>query len=306
MAKLQSAARTFLSAILLALLLVAPAFAENTRIRDVIYGRKFGTALTMDVIKPEKQSGIGVVVMVSGGFTSDHAWTDGMFSGNTFTALTDRGMTLFLVVHGSQPKYVVAEINQDIQRSIRFIRSNASEYGVDPNRLGITGGSSGGYLSVMAGCSGKDGDPAAKDPVDRASSKIAAVACFFPPTDLVNYGQEGRLFNQFEPVKFAWHTIPVSDKPRDEQIKILTELSPINHISKDTAPTFIITGDNDALVPHEQSMRFIEKLKAQGVPAKIDIRPGLGHGWPTMNKDYSLIADWFEKYCVAAPAKEGI
>jgi len=292
-----------LRSFLLILLLISPAFADNTRIRDVIYGRKFGTALTMDVIKPEKQSGIGVVVMVSGGFTSDHAWTDGMFTGANFKPMLDKGQTLFLVVHGSQPKYVIAEINQDIQRAIRFIRSNASEYGIDPNRLGVTGGSSGGYLSVMIGATGKDGDPKAKDPIDRASSKVAAVACFFPPTDLVNYGEKNRLFNQFKPVEFAWHTIPVSDKPRDEQVRILTELSPINHITKDTVPTFIITGDNDALVPHEQGVRFIAKLQEIGVPAKIDIRPGLGHGWPTMGKDYTLIADWFEKYCVAPEKK---
>jgi len=287
----------FRSTVLILLFLLINSASADTRIRDVIYGRKFGTALTMDVIKPEKQSGIGIVVMVSGGFTSDHAWADSMFTGNIFKPLLDRGQTLFLVVHGSQPRYVVAEINQDIHRSIRFIRSNAKDYGVDPNRLGITGGSSGGYLSVMIGTTGKDGDPNAKDPIDRASSKVQAVACFFPPTDLVNYGQQGRLFNQFEPVKFAWHTIPVSDKPRDEQVRILTELSPINHISKDTAPTFIITGDTDALVPHEQSMRFISRLEELKVPCKIDIRPGLGHGWPTMGKDYSLFADWFEKYC---------
>jgi acetyl esterase/lipase len=268
------------------------------RISDVIYGRKFGTALTMDVIKPAKPSGIGIVVMVSGGFSSDHAWTDSMFSAGTFKALTDRGMTLFLVVHGSQPKFVVAEIVQDIHRAVRFVRSNAKEYGVDPNRLGITGASSGGYLSLSIATGGKDGDKDAKDPVDRASSKIQACACFFPPTDLVNYGVEGRLFNQFEPVKFAWHTIPVAEKPREEQIKILKELSPYWKITAETAPTFIITGDNDALVPHEQSVKFIGKLEEMKVPAKIDIRPGKGHGWGGMNEDYKLMAEWFEKYCV--------
>src|SRR5258705_8189363 len=112
--------------ILIVLLLTSAfAFAEPTRIRDVIYGRKFGTALTMDVIKPEKPSGIGIAVMVSGGFTSDHAWTDSMFAGTNFKPMLDRGQTVFLVVHGSQPKYVVAEINQDIQRAIRFIRTSA-------------------------------------------------------------------------------------------------------------------------------------------------------------------------------------
>jgi enterochelin esterase family protein len=294
-----------LRCLLLILLIASPVSAQTTRIRDVIYGRKFGTALTMDVIKPEKQSGIGVIVMVSGGFTSDHAWTDSMFAGTNFKPMLDRGDTMFLVVHGSQPRYVVAEILQDIHRSIRFIRTNAKEYGIDPNRLGITGGSSGGYLSVMLGTMGKDGDPNAKDPVDRASSKVQAVACFFPPTDLANYGEKDRLFNQFEPVKFAWHTIPVSEKPRDEQVRILTELSPIYHITKNTAPTFIITGDTDALVPHEQSMRFIARLAEVGVPAKIDIRPGLGHGWPTMGKDYELFARWFDEQMPAKTAAAG-
>src|SRR6478672_9358835 len=125
MGKFRPVGRTFLSAVVVAVLLLAScALAEPTRIRDVIYGRKFGTALTMDVVKPEKQSGIGVVVMVSGGFSSSREFADGMFTSNTFKALLDHGDTLFLVIHGSQPKYVVAEILQDIHRSIRFIRSN--------------------------------------------------------------------------------------------------------------------------------------------------------------------------------------
>jgi acetyl esterase/lipase len=258
----------------------------------------------MDVIKPEvKQSGIGVVVMVSGGFSSDVRFVDGALAANLFKPLTDRGHTLFMVVHGSQPKFIVAEIVPDIHRAVRYIRANAKEYGVDPNRLGITGASSGGFLSITIGTTGKVGDPNAKDPIDRQSSKVQAVACFFPPADLVNYGKEGRTFNEFEPVRFVWHTIPVSGMPKDEQVKILRTLSPFFQISKDSAPTFIITGDNDELVPHEQSVRFIEKLKEHGVAAKIDIRPGAGHGWANMSKDYELFAEWFEKHCTANKEK---
>lgn len=287
--------------LLIVLLIVHSASAESTRVRDVIYGRKYGMALTMDIVKPEKPSGIGVIVMVSGGFSSDIKFADGALSTNLFKPLFDRGQTLFLVVHGSQPKYIVAEIVPDIHRAVRFIRTNAKQYDVDPNRLGITGASSGGFLSITIGATGKSGDPKATDPIDRESSKVQAVACFFPPADLINYGQEGRLFNEFKPVEFVWHTIPVASLPREQQIKTLRELSPFWQITKDCAPTFIITGDNDALVPHEQSVRFIKKLEELNVPAKIDIRPGAGHGWANMSKDYNLFADWFEKYCPVAP-----
>lgn len=160
---------------------------EPTRVQDVIYGRKPGVALTMDVFKPSKPNGIAVLYMVSGGWVSSHeAVNPGLAK-----LFTDRGETVFEIVHGSQPKYTIPEIVQDIQRAVRFIRTHAAEYGVDPNRIGITGASSGGHLSLSIGALGVDGLPNAPDPVDRASSAVQAVACFFPPTDFLNYGKEG-------------------------------------------------------------------------------------------------------------------
>ena len=93
-----------------------------------------------------------------------------------------RGYTVFAVVHGSQPKYTIPEILLDMHRAVRFIRSHAEEYDVDPERIGITGGSAGGHLLLMQATAGDLGNSNAKDPVDRASSRVQAVACFFPPT----------------------------------------------------------------------------------------------------------------------------
>src|SRR6516162_3693379 len=91
---------------------------ENARIRDVVYGHKFGMALTLDVLKPSKQNGAGVIFMVSGGFNSDIAAVDaGFFGPVIFKPFLDRGYTLFLVCHGSQPKFTVGEIVADIHRS---------------------------------------------------------------------------------------------------------------------------------------------------------------------------------------------
>ena len=147
------------------------------RKEDVIYGRKFGTALTMDVFTPKKDSkGIGVIIVVSGGFVSSHDSISPAF----VTPLTNRGYTVFTVVHGSQPRYTIPEIIQDMNRAVRFIRYHAKEYGIDSDRIGVTGASAGGHLSLMLGTAGDQGDPNAKDPVDRASSRVQAVACFFP------------------------------------------------------------------------------------------------------------------------------
>src|SRR5438045_1620554 len=162
------------------------------RTRDVVYGRKHGMALTMDVFTPkEKAKGAGVVWVVSGGWVSAHAIAEPGFPFSPIPELIKRGYTVFAVVHGSQPKFTIPEILEDMHRAVRFIRFHAADYNIDPNRIGITGGSAGGHLSLMQGTAGNDGDSQAKDEVDRVSSRVQAVGCFFPPTDFLNYGRPG-------------------------------------------------------------------------------------------------------------------
>jgi dipeptidyl aminopeptidase/acylaminoacyl peptidase len=274
------------------------AFAEqNARIRDVVYGHKFGMALTLDVLKPTKPNGAGVIFMVSGGFNSDITAVEaGFFGPARYMPFLEHGYTVFLVCHGSQPKFTVSEIVADIHRSVRFIRVHAKDYGVDPDRLGITGVSSGGFLALTIGTKGTPGDPNSKDAVDRASSRVQAVGCFCPSSDLVDYGKTGRCVLEYEPVKFAWHVFGLEGKSRDEQIKALRELSPFDFITKQTPPTLIIHGDADPLVPYEQSERFDAKLAENGVPHRLVTRKNAGHVWLDIAKDFAVVADWFDKY----------
>src|SRR5437764_15407116 len=123
------------------------------RIEDVIYGRKFGTALTLDVFQPEKPNGCGILFMVSGGFFSSHDAINPGF----YRALLEHGYTVFAVVHGSQPRFIIPEIEQDIHRAVRFVRHNAAHYGDNPDKLGITGASAGGHLSLTLGTQGGPG-----------------------------------------------------------------------------------------------------------------------------------------------------
>jgi dipeptidyl aminopeptidase/acylaminoacyl peptidase len=194
-----------------------------------------------------------------------------------------------------------------MNRSVRYIRYHAKDYKIDPDRIGITGGSAGGHLSLMQGTAGDLGDAKAKDAVDRTSSRVQAVACFFPPTDFLNYGEKGKEalgrgmlsdlraafdFHEFDPKTKAFVLITDEEKRRE----IGRKISPIYQVSADDPPTLIIHGDADKLVPFQQAESIIAKFKEVGVPADLVVKKGAAHGWKDTSKDMSIIADWFDKY----------
>ena len=269
-----------------------PAETSFTRIEDVIYGRKFGTALTLDVFQPKQPNGYGIALMVSGGWFSSHEAINPGF----FQPLLNRGYTVFAVVHGSQPKFNITEIVPDIHRAIRFIRHNAAKYGVRPEKLGITGGSAGGHLSLTMAVLGGAGKADAKDPIEQESSVVQCVACFFPPTDFLNYSQPGDDAVGVGTLKgFKSGFGPRSDTAEERQ-KLGREISPIYFVSSNTPPILIAHGDADKLVPIYQAEQFVKRCQEFGVETKLLVREGKDHGWPDMVKDEELFADWFDKH----------
>jgi acetyl esterase/lipase len=282
---------------------VAQDNADVKRERDVIYGRKFGLALTMDVFTPKKPNGLGVIFVVSGGWFS----RPDMINARFWSEPLSRGYTVFAVVHGSQPKFTTDEIVEDMHRAVRFIRHNAKRFGIDPDRIGIMGASAGGHLSLMMATAGKPGDKKATDAVDRESSAVQATGVFFPPTDFLNWGKEGNelIDRQLQPPFTAavdYHEfdkkralfVPVTDKGRLREIA--RAISPIYHVKEGSAPALIIHGDKDKLVPLQQAERIMAKYKECKVPAKLVVREGAAHGWPTIVDDVKLIADWFDEH----------
>lgn len=282
------------------LLLLAPAIlplgaqtsTNWTHIEDVVYGHKIGVALTMDVLRPDKPNGAGIIYVISGGWFSNHSG----IRPARFKTYLDRGYTVFAVVHGSQPKFIIPEIFEDMHRAVRFIRHNAAKYGVDPNKLGITGASAGGHLSLCMGTMGRPGPAKAPDPVDRESSGVQAVACFFPPTDFLNYGAAGEdavgvgTLEKFKPA-FG----PRSDTAEERQ-KYGREISPIYFVSSGMPPTLIVHGDADKLVPIQQAESFAQRAREAGTTVKVITKPGVAHGWPKIEEDLPSLADWFDEH----------
>jgi acetyl esterase/lipase len=224
-----------------------------------------------------------------------------------YAPFTERGFVVFAVVHGSQPKFTIPEIRLDINRAVRFIRTHAADWEIDPDRLGITGGSAGGHLSCLQGCGPLPPDEKSPDPAQHASSKVQAVACLFPPTDFLNWGEKNLNaldvpsmtpfvaafdFHELDPKTHLF--MRIVDRPRVAALE--KEISPITHVSKDSPPILIIHGDEDKLVPIQQSQMLIDKLKEAKVPAELIVKKGAGHGWADTKGDMQKMAEWFEKY----------
>jgi acetyl esterase/lipase len=286
--------------LLLALVVGAQETPKFTRAQDVIYGHKLGMALTFDVFQPEQANGAAVFFMVSGGFTSRHEAISERF----FRPLLARGYTVFAVAHGSQPKFHIPEIHQDIHRAVRYARHEAARWNVDPNRFGISGISSGGHLSLTIGTQGGPGRAESKDPVDRESSAVQAVACFCPPTDYLNWGDTGVDAVGVGPLAgFKGAFGPRSETPEGRQA-LGKEISPIGYVTAKMAPTLVFHGDADKLVPIQQARLFEKRCQEVAAPYKLVVREGRDHGWPEMTKDdMALCADWFDQHLVKKEEK---
>ena len=269
-------------------LLLVPVVAQAQDVTvtpDVVYGHKYGMALTFDVFTPANASGAAVLNMVSGGWRSQ--WRPHDVSQRRYQALLDAGLTVFAVRHGSSPKYVIPEIVPDVRRAVRYIRLNARRLGVDANRLGVWGGSAGGHLSLILGNASDNGDPSSEDPVLRVSDRVAAVVAYYPPVDL-------RPLARGLSVENANTRFPALNFDPSEG----SAVSPIVHVSSDDPPTLLIHGDADGLVPVSNSHDMYAAFQEHGVESKVIIIPGADHGFRGEDAVLATTAmvDWFVEH----------
>jgi acetyl esterase/lipase len=286
-----------------------PAVGESSRQSDVIYGRKFGLALTMEVFAPGAPNGYGVVWVVSSSGRSGREQTLQASFERRISPLLKRGYSVFAVIHGSSPAFHVQDYISDVRRAVRFVRYEATRFGIDAQRIGIAGSSAGGLIALMVAMQGEEGNTASEDVIERVSSRVQAAGCFFPPTDLMNFGQPSENILDFMRQRYgivepSFQFYDVDEKTgartrvtdREAVLRMLREMSPVTHVTADDPPTLLVHGTEDKAVPLQQSRLLLERLNAANVPARLIVREAKGHAWTGWESDSALIAEWFDAH----------
>jgi acetyl esterase/lipase len=179
----------------------------------------------------------------------------------------------------------------DCKAAIRFLRATADQLGVDPDRIGVWGGSAGGHLVALLGVTNdvKEYEGQVGEQLDR-SSRVAAVCDFFGPTILTTDPDQQPMENNKAVVKL------LGGSP-DKRADLARMASPAMQVTKNAVPFLIIHGSEDNVVPLRHSQLLAEKLKAVGVDVTLEILPGAAHGGPGfLNAErQQAIVEFFKK-----------
>ncbi len=252
--------------------------AESRVDRNVIYGMYSGLALLMDVHYPEQPNGIGLIHVSGSGWSAPlsldarplkeagHVRIEAL-------PLVERGYTVFTVNHRAIPRFQYPAPVEDVQRAVRFVRFHGERFGIDPDRIGAIGGSSGGHLVSMLGVLPGEGDAQAESEIDRVSAKVQCVVARATPSDFVASATGREVPALLLGARFS----PRPD-PGSPEMRIAREASPITHVTADDPPLLLIHGDQDDVVPYALSERFRERLAEAGVKTDLIKVSGARHG----------------------------
>jgi acetyl esterase/lipase len=229
-----------------------------------------------------------VIIAPGGGYVQLLSDLEGREVADWFAA---RGITAFVLRYRLGPKYQYPVPLEDAQRAVRYVRANAAEYKVDPQRIGIMGFSAGGHLAAMESVSAGAADANATDPIDRASSRPDFVVLGYPWLNAMTPNTSGLL-------TYCFTNPEVRAVPQDKCKEFETKYSPVKYVTSATPPTFMYITSDDKLVDMQASIDYFQALRAAKVPVEFHSfahgahGSGLGSGDPALDLWPGLLDAW--------------
>lgn len=238
----------------------------------IVFCRSSGTPLALDLARPEGAGPFPAIVFVHGG-----AWLGG-----------DRGMYAHEIREQAAPRgFVAVSLDyrlldpdrndvarhpfpaqiEDVRCAIRFLRANAAKLGIDSGRIGATGHSAGGHLSLLAGLADPERAPGAE--WAEQSSRVQAVVNQSGPTDLASLARSSDGARSL--------MVMLLPGPIESLATRAAGGSPVAFVTPDDPPVLTIHGERDETVPVEQALLLDSALAAAGVKHALLVLPGERH-----------------------------
>ncbi len=231
-------------------------------------------ALTVYPANGARANGSAVVIFPGGGYS--HLATDK--EGTRIARFWNgQGVTAFVVRYRLGPRYQHPAMEYDGLRAVRFVRANATRFGVNPQRVAVMGFSAGGHLAGSVATHGGAGDAASHDSVERQSARPDAALLIYPVISL----QEA----------FAHSGSRTSLLGAQPAPALLQRMSLETQVTTSTPPTFLIASTEDRTVPAENSLAFYAALRRASVPAELHVYERGRHGFG-LAPDDPVLATW--------------
>lgn len=271
-------------------------------VRNIPYAKAGGKQLLMDLYLPKtKEAPVPVLLWVFGG-----GWISGnRVDGCPALGFVPYGYAVASIDYRLLPDHIYPAQIEDCKAAVRWLRANAKTYRLDADHIGAVGPSAGGHLVALLGTTsdvkaleGTGGNP-------QYSSRVQAVVDYFGPTDFMQTDPSGKTSVSDAGRKLTEQLV---GGPFAEHMDVVRLTNPINFITQDDAPFFIIHGDQDTVVPLAQSELLHAKLQEAGVESTLFIAKGEKHGIqsPEISAQISkAIIDFLQKHLKPAPVKQG-
>ncbi|MCY8493889.1 prolyl oligopeptidase family serine peptidase [Bacillus inaquosorum] len=182
---------------------------------------------------------------------------------------------------------------QDVKTAVRFLKANASAYNIDPQNIGVWGDSSGGHLALLLGLTEGLKEFDGNREYAHVSSRVQAIADWFGPTDLLTMSRYPSIFDHDSPHSPESKLIGGAIQEHKEKAR---KASPIEYVHREAPPILIMHGDQDDVVPYEQSAEFYHALKKAGHDAIMYKIKEAGHSGFTQHHTLNIVKDFFNCY----------